>query len=83
MYYVTIAPDMGQQTPIREGRMDVERWLTPTEAGELLGISARTLRRWRDEGMPYVVLGERSVRYRASEITDWARARTQREEAER
>jgi excisionase family DNA binding protein len=56
--------------PRRPGRL-----LSTPEAAELLGVSARALRDWRDRerGPPYRRLGERLIRYHEAELLAWAR----------
>ena len=45
-----------------------ERWLTSKEVTALLGISLRTLQRYRDEGrIPFSLIG-RTCRYRLTDV---------------
>lgn len=47
---------------------DTERWISNKEAMEILGISSRTLQRYRDNGcIPFSKIG-RNCRYRLSDI---------------
>lgn len=49
------------------------RLLDPTEVGEILGLSARSLERWRSEGRGpvYVRLSARRIRYRRADVDRW------------
>ena len=51
------------------------RLLTTQQIIEELGVSRITLWRWRTEGLPWVLLGRRSVRYRLTDIQEWLRSR--------
>ena len=50
--------------------------LTPNEAASRLGISHRTLERWRAErrGPPFIIVGPRAVRYDPGDLATWLRA---------
>lgn len=54
---------------------DGPEFLTTLQVAEITGINENTLRRWRSDddpaGPPYVRFG-RAVRYRRSEIDQWA-----------
>ena len=55
-----------------------QRLLTPSQAGEYLGIKPQTLAVWRSCGrhdLPFVKVGGR-VKYRRSDLDDWLAART-------
>jgi hypothetical protein len=57
--------------PARRRDGDVsEPWLDGTQLGRHFGVSDRTVRRWRAEGMPSKLLGG-SRRYRISEAERW------------
>ena len=47
--------------------------LTRREVAEILGFQANTLARWawKKEGPPFIKVGTKSVRYRASELRAW------------
>jgi predicted DNA-binding transcriptional regulator AlpA len=49
------------------------------QAAQMLGVSVRTLQRWRIEGaeasLPYCRLGERRIGYMVADIEAWVRAR--------
>lgn len=55
--------------------------LTPEQAGVMIGVAASTLSRWRREyrqtgqmqGPPWLSLGHRTVRYKASAVQSWLR----------
>lgn len=59
-------------------QLDLEPLLTPTQAGDLLGVSSETLRQWeRKRKGPRVTWtegGER--RYHPAELRRWVEART-------
>lgn len=57
--------------PRRPGRL-----LSTAEAADVLGVSARALRDWRDRerGPPYRRIGARLIRYHEAELLAWARA---------
>jgi predicted DNA-binding transcriptional regulator AlpA len=62
----------------RGRRMSVatdDRLLTRKQAAEVLGFQPQTLARWKWEGRadrpPEVRVGNRAVRYRASELSKW------------
>ena len=50
----------------------MERLLTPIQAAHQLGISHRTLERWRadDFGPPSIALGRRAVRYTPDDLRE-------------
>lgn len=53
-------------------------FLAEDDVARRLGVSARTLVRWRTtgDGPPFVRLGARRIGYRAADIERWAAART-------
>ncbi len=55
-----------------------DRLLTRKQAAEVLGFQPQTLARWKWQGRPNrppeVRIGERSVRYRSSELATWIAA---------
>ena len=55
-----------------------DRLLTRKEAAEVLGFQPQTLARWKWIGRPNrppeVRIGDRSIRYRASELATWIAA---------
>lgn len=56
---------------------DPDTLLTEDQAARLLGLSIRTLQgwRWREEGPPFVRIGPRCVRYRRSDLLQFAAQR--------
>lgn len=49
--------------------MTIERYLTARELGELMGVSERTAKRWRADGMPSETWGmSRTRRYLFSSV---------------
>lgn len=55
----------------------MERLYTPAQVSEMLGMSVKTLEKWRWErrNLPYVKLGT-VVRYKESDLTSWIGAHT-------
>ena len=56
----------------------VDDLINETEAAEILGLKAGTLRIWRSNGryrLPFIKVGSR-VRYRRTELARWLDART-------
>ena len=51
------------------------RLLTEEQLSKELCVDRITLWRWRTEGMPYLVLGSRSVRYRLMDVQEWLKVR--------
>lgn len=53
-----------------------EEFLTDQELAHLLGISTRTILRWRRDGSgpPFCKIGPRCVRYRRGDVDAWAAA---------
>lgn len=51
------------------------RLLTEAQLMEELGVARLTLQRWRKQGMPYVALGVRAVRYNLLEVMEWLEGR--------
>jgi len=54
-----------------------ERLLRDVEAAERLGVKVQTLRNWRmmGTGVPYVRIGDRSVRYSEDDLKAYINAR--------
>ena len=67
--------------PVWAGGHGPERFVTEREAAAFLGLSVRTLQRWRTEppatGPPlkFYKLGQKRVAYRLSDCSDFAEAR--------
>jgi len=65
--------------------MHPEKLLTPTEAAEVLGLSPRTMERWRvtGGGPRFIKAGGKSVRYRPADLLAWidAQVRTHTNQA--
>ena len=55
----------------------MEQLYTPAQVSETLGVSVKTLEKWRWErrNLPYVKLGT-AVRYKESDLTAWLGAHT-------
>jgi len=51
------------------------RLLTSKQMMEELQVSAVSLWKWRCDGMPYVPIGRRMVRYRLPEVMEWLEQR--------
>ena len=60
--------------------LEVNRILREREAAKLLGVSHRTMQRWRltGDGPPFVRIGPRAVGYPLGSLLDWMRRRTLR-----
>lgn len=50
----------------------LEPFVTIDQLASHLSVSTKTLRRWRDEGMPHYMRGS-TLRFRVSEVEDWMR----------
>lgn len=62
---------MKYETRIDEG-LNRPLLIDENEAAALLGIEARTLRRWRiKRGIPHVRLGYNCMRYRRADLEQW------------
>ena len=50
-----------------------ENYLTEKATAELTGFAVQTLRNHRHEsrGIPYLVVGQRSIRYRPADVTEY------------
>lgn len=58
--------------------MSNEKWLTTTEAADLLGVHPATIRRWADEGdLPMMTTPGGHRRFALSDLNNLASARTQ------
>ena len=55
-------------------RPEQERYITRAELAQLMGVSTSTIRRLEKKGLPRVMFGRQTVRYRASVAVAWARA---------
>lgn len=57
--------------------MGMEQLYTPAQVSKLLGVSVKTLEKWRWErrNLPFVKLGA-AVRYRGSDLEAWLDANT-------
>lgn len=55
-----------------------EEFLNDGELADVLGVSTRTILRWRRDGSgpPYCRIGPRCVRYRYTDVLAWADANT-------
>ena len=58
-------------------RTGMEQLYTPAQVSKLLGVSVKTLEKWRWErrNLPFVKLGA-AVRYRGSDLEAWLDANT-------
>jgi excisionase family DNA binding protein len=56
----------------------VERFLTPREAAEKMGVTERTMEylRSKGDGPPITRLGDRLIRYPETQLETWLAART-------
>lgn len=60
---------------LADPQTEPERYLTRAELARLMGISVSTVDRMVGEGMPSVLWGRRTRRFRASEAVAWAQDR--------
>jgi predicted DNA-binding transcriptional regulator AlpA len=51
------------------------RLLTEKQLAQEMQLDRITLWRWRTQGMPYLSLGTRTVRYRLLDVQEWLRDR--------
>lgn len=53
-------------------------FLTPKELGKILGVSIKTLQRWRSEGEgpKFIKVGNKRIRYSFKDLDRWVRIRT-------
>jgi predicted DNA-binding transcriptional regulator AlpA len=58
-------------------------FMTAAQLCEELGICRASLISWRNEGMPYVPLGGRAVRYCPYDVMEWLRVRDEAYKARR
>lgn len=67
--------------PAGAARKIAEQLLKPVQAARVLGLDLQTLARWRAQGTGprFVRIGQRTVRYRWSELVEWARSEAERE----
>lgn len=54
----------------------MKKYLTTTEVCEKLNIHRNTLKRWRDQGLPYHKVN-RSIRFDMDEVSDWVKGTSQ------
>ncbi|MHB9146806.1 MAG: helix-turn-helix transcriptional regulator [Symbiobacteriia bacterium] len=57
--------------------MDEKRLLTVWELAKALGMSRAAVYRFRREGMPYIKLGPKMVKYDLEDVVTWMKARGQ------
>jgi len=51
------------------------RFMTTQQVCAELGVDRQCLLRWRNQGMPYIPLGTRMVRYNLYDVLEWLEAR--------
>lgn len=54
-----------------------EAYVTGRQLADMMGVSERTVERWRRQGMPSVVWGRKARRYRPSLAMAWAQSKGQ------
>lgn len=61
-----------------------ERWVSQSEAAEIIGVSARTLYNWRCEGKgpKYAQVGERMYRYYTRDLHAFMKSNIENGESE-
>lgn len=61
------------------------RYLIPKQAADYLGLSPKTLEKWRTDGTdgpPYAKMGAKAVRYDMDELDLWVKSRSRRSTSE-
>jgi excisionase family DNA binding protein len=61
------------------------RYLTPKQAADYLGLSPKTLEKWRaagTEGPPFIKMGAKAVRYDMAELDLWVKSRSRHSTSE-
>lgn len=58
--------------------MNADEYLDEQELSKYLGVSTRTIQRWRvsGEGPPWIRMGARAIRYSVKSCKAWAEQRT-------
>lgn len=72
---MTQSASIFQFAPSDPAGEQVEPWLNEDAVGRHFGVSTRTVRRWRLQGMPSRMLGG-CRRFRLSEVERWHAERT-------
>lgn len=49
--------------------------LNEREAAEYFGVEPRTIRLWRNKGLPFIRLTSKVVRFRQPDLNEWVAAR--------
>ena len=64
--------------------MDIITQINQREVAQLLGVSERTLEKWRrtGDGPPYIAISRRCIRYRLADLRDWQDQHVRRSTAE-
>ena len=57
-----------------------ERWLSTDQVAEALGVSRRTVDRWKAAGCPSMRIPPRLVRYSLAEVIAWLREQERAED---
>lgn len=52
-----------------------EKLITTKELCDYLNLSRTTIERYREEGMPYKIIGPRNVRFEKSKVLEWLEKR--------
>lgn len=56
--------------------MAIKGLVTIKQLEELLQVSRQTIYDWRKEGMPYIQINGRSVRFDYDEVIEWLKSRS-------
>lgn len=57
----------------------MEELLTRPELAKVLKVSVQSIHQWKEQGMPYVKLGQGTYRYRVSEVLGWFEERQKKQ----
>lgn len=64
--------------PIATFNAGPEPYMSRAQIAEYLQVSTKTIDRWALDGCPFETWGLRTKKFRASEVTAWARRRAER-----
>lgn len=56
---------------------NIQGLLTNKEMAELLNVNVKTLSRYRKDGLPFLQLSDRIIRYDEEKVMEWIRKRSE------